>query len=51
MFPQLPLYSKVTQPPVFTHFFFPFSIRFLPKRLDTVPCALQQDPITHPFQI
>ena len=47
MFIQFPLNSIVTQSHVHTHLIFSLLIKFLPKGLDVLPCAVQQDPITH----
>ena len=48
MFYQFLLYSKMTQQFKYM-FFFSSSIMIYPKRLDIVPCAVQQDPIAYLF--
>ena len=50
MFCQFLLHSDVAS---HTHTYIPFlilsSLMFYPKRLDIVPCAIQQDLIAYPF--
>ena len=47
MFCQFLLYSKMTQLCVYIYSL--SSIMVYPKRLDLVPCAVQQDLIAYPF--
>ena len=53
MFCQFLLCSKVTQLYTYIYTYILFlilsSIMFYPKRLDIVPCAIQQDFIAYPF--
>ena len=46
---QFPLYSKVIQLYIHIPFLILPSIMVYPKRLDTVPCAVQQELIAYPF--
>ena len=53
MFCQFLLYSNVPQLYIYIYIHILFlilsSIMFYPKRLDLVPCAVQQDLIAYPF--
>ena len=52
MLGQFLLYSRVTQPRIYGHFFFILSSTvFYPKRLDVLPCAVQLDLFAYPLEL